>query len=146
MNHRAVRLATFKYLSLLRSSKFPPWYQQEISTINATRFRFQEKRRPDDYAGWITEHLAWPVPRELIISGAKLVWPWDEAGEGEREMRDILNSFRVGVGRSVLMGRKEEHEKLGGDEEWKKEPVYGTLYKVARVDEEFFKEVRESLF
>ena len=137
-------LATFKYFSLLRSSSLPSWYQKEIALINDTRFRFQEKLRPEQYATWISEHIAWPLPRDLIISGPQLVWPWEEGlgeGGGEKEMRDVLNGLRIGVGRAVLMARAEEHKALNEKGEWLKEPWYGTQYRVSRFSEEFVKEV-----
>lgn len=133
-------LATFKYLSMLRASPLPAWYQRELSTLSQMRFRFAEKRRPDDYAVWVSEHMAWPVPKELMISAPQLVWAWDEVdqnGSGEQEVRDILDSLRVDKGRSVLMARAEEHAKLGGKTVWEREPWYGTAYRVEKLDDEF---------
>lgn len=137
-------LAIFKYLSMMRDSEFPAWYQREMSIIKATRFRFQEKRRPDDYAVWVSEHLSWPVPRELVLSAPQLVWEWDEqvpAGGGEREMRDVLESLRVDRGRVVLMAKGAEHERLRGKGNWEQEPWYGTQYRVETLDEAFVQEV-----
>jgi insulysin len=73
-----------------------------------------------------------------------LVWPWEEGqkdGGGEKEMRDILNGFRIGIGRAVLMARAEEHEDVNGNGEWQQEPCYGTKYRVSRFEDEFIKEV-----
>ncbi|PCH37702.1 hypothetical protein WOLCODRAFT_135782 [Wolfiporia cocos MD-104 SS10] len=138
--HREVALAVFKYLSMLRASKFPSWYQREMSIIKATRFRFAEKRRPDDYAVWVSEHLSWPVPRELVLSAPQLVWEWDEQDPingGEREMREVLDSLRVDRGRAVLMAKAEEHERVRGKSAWEQEPWYGTHYRVEKFDADF---------
>ncbi|KDQ33027.1 hypothetical protein PLEOSDRAFT_1032530 [Pleurotus ostreatus PC15] len=140
-HNRDVTLATFKYLSLLRSSEFPAWHQREVATISRTRFRFAEKRRPDDYAVWVSEHMAWPVPRELILAGPQLTWEWDEGEDGgEKKMRETLDGLRVTRGRAVLMAKGSEHEKLSPGANWEKEPWYGTEYKVERFDEEFVRE------
>ena len=52
------------------------------------------------------------------MSAPQLVEAWDELdplkpGGGEREVRDALEGLRVEKGRSVLMGRKEEFERIG---------------------------------
>ncbi|THG99965.1 hypothetical protein EW026_g2491 [Hermanssonia centrifuga] len=123
-HYREVLIAVFKYLSLLRSSEFPAWYQREISEIKATRFRFQEKRRPEDYAVWLAQ-------------------PWDESSEqteGEREVREVLEGLQVRKGRAVLMAKKEEHERLRGKLDWQQEPVYGTPYLVEKFDEDLIVE------
>lgn len=62
-------------------------------------------------------------------------------GGGEREVRDALEGLRIERGRSVLMGKKEEFERLGISEGWETEPVYGTSYRVERYDEEFVRQV-----
>ncbi|TDL24920.1 insulin-degrading enzyme [Rickenella mellea] len=128
LNYRSALLACYKYLSLLRSSEFPPWYHREIQLINATRFRFAEKQRPDSYSQWISEHLLRPLPRELLLAGPQLVWDWDE-----QLVRSVLDTFTVDQGRVVVMAK--DH----GDfvKEWSKEPWYGTEYKVHKIDEEF---------
>lgn len=150
-NHREVALAVFKYLSLLRASPFAPWNQKEIQTIKATRFRFAEKRRPEDYAIWVAEQMAWPVPRDQVLSAPQLVEEWDaenpmKEGGGEREVRDALEGLRVEMGRSVLMARKEEFERIEYEsgEEWNHEPIYGTAYKVNKYDGDFLREVSHS--
>jgi insulysin len=130
----------FKYLSLLRASAFPAWYQKELATMSATQFRFQEKKRPDQYAVWAAEVMTWPVPPELTIAGPQLIWDWDGEGEGGREMREMLEGLRIGKGRVVLMGRGEELEKLPGGGEWSKEPWYGTEYRVEKFDDAFIAE------
>ena len=138
-NYREVILSVFKYINMMRSSDFPAWYQQEISKLQAIRFRFQEKRSPDDYATWISEHMAWPVPRDQILSGPKLVEEWNE--DGEKEMRNILNTLTIETSRVLLMAKKEEYQRIQGPVDWKNEPIYGTPYHVERFDSQFVKEV-----
>ena len=90
-NYRDVIMSIFKYFSMMRASALPAWYQRELSEIKAMRFRFQEKRAPDDYATFMSEHMAWPVPRDQIITAPTLVEEWDEADPvngGEREVRE----------------------------------------------------------
>ena len=111
-----------------------------MSLLKATRFRFAEKRRPDDYAVWVTEHLSWPVPRELVLSAPQLAWEWDETDPingGEAEMRQVLDSLTVDRGRVVLMAQKDVHERVRGASEWQSEPWYGTQYRVEKLDEDF---------
>ena len=137
----------FRFIALLKSSKFPAWQQRERNLICATRFRFAEKRRPDDYAVWISEHMAWPVPRELILSAPQLVEEWnasDPINGGEREMREILDSFTIERSRTVLMAKVDEHERVRGkDHIWEKEPVYGTPYRVERYSAAFVQQANE---
>ncbi|KAI0780630.1 insulin-degrading enzyme [Trametes elegans] len=140
-------LSVFKYISMLRASEFPAWYQRERSLISATRFRFAEKRRPDDYAVWVSEHMAWPVPRDQILTAPQLVQEWDEndpVNGGEREMREILDSLQVERSRAVLMAKAEEYERVKGkDLQWEQEPWYGTPYRVERLSEEFVRKANE---
>lgn len=124
---------------MMRSSELPAWYQKEISELRRIRFRFQEKRSPDDYATWVSEHMAWPLPRDQLLSGPQLVEEWDE--HGEQEVREILESLRVDRGRALLMAKKEEHERVRGAAEWDHEPIYGTPYRVERLDQEFIAKV-----
>lgn len=100
--------------------------------------------------------MAWPVPRDRVLSAPQLVEEWDEVdpmepGGGEREVRDALGGLRVEKGRSVLMGRKEEFERIGFGEKdgkgaWKAEPWYGTLHRVEKYDEEFIRQVRDMVW
>ncbi|KAI0636675.1 insulin-degrading enzyme [Trametes polyzona] len=142
-NYETLIHSVFKYISMLRSSSFPAWYQRERSLISATRFRFAEKRRPDDYAVWVAEHMSWPVPRDLILSAPQLVQEWDESDPvngGEREMRAMLDTLTVERSRTVLMAKAEEFERVRGkDLQWETEPWYGTPYRVERLSEEFVK-------
>lgn len=146
-NYETLLQAIFKYIALLKSSSFPAWVQRERSLISATRFRFAEKRRPDDYAVWVTEHMSWPVPRELVLSAPQLVQEWDESDPengGEKEMRAILDTFTIERSRAVLMAKGEEFERIKGkDQAWEKEPWYGTPYRVERLGNEFLEKANE---
>lgn len=129
----------FKYLSLFRAAQFEAWQQSELCLLARTRFRFQEKSRPDNYATYISEHMAWPMPREFLLSGPQLVWEWGKDGKDEADVRRMLGGLRLGQGRAVLMGRPEEHERVSGQQEWQVEPIYGTKYRVERFDDEFLR-------
>ncbi len=146
-NYEALVRYIFKYIALLKASEFPAWQQRERTLICATRFRFAEKRRPDDYAVWVSEHMAWPVPRELVLSAPQLVEEWnlnDLQNGGEKEMREILDSLTIEQSRTVLMAKAEEHERVRGkDLIWEKEPWYGTPYRVERFSEDFVKKANE---
>ncbi|TBU42064.1 Metalloenzyme, LuxS/M16 peptidase-like protein [Dichomitus squalens] len=146
-NYESLVQSVFKYIALLKASEFPPWQQRERSLISATRFRFAEKRRPDDYAVWVSEHMAWPVPRELILSAPQLVEEWDvndPVNGGESEVREILDSLTIERSRTVLMAKAEEHERVRGkDLTWEKEPWYGTPYRVERFSEEFVQKANQ---
>jgi insulysin len=143
-NYRASILATFKYLSLLRSSSFPAWYQKELSTISQIRFRFAEKKRPDDYAVWITEHMAWPVERDMVLSAPQLVFEWDEIEDREAEVRKVLDSLSIDRGRAVIMARVEDLNNAFADKrdlKWEYEPWYGTGFLVEKFDDALITEV-----
>ncbi|KAG5647302.1 hypothetical protein DXG03_000839 [Asterophora parasitica] len=138
-NYRDVILASFQYLALLRSSKFDAFHQREVAKVSEIRFRFKEKRRPDDYATWISEHMAWPMPKELLLSAPQITWDWD--GEApEAQVKGYLESLRITEGRVVLMATKAEHAKVAPNGTWEKEPWYGTDYRVERFDEQFIKQ------
>lgn len=140
VNYRSVVLACFKYLALLRSSDFPAYHQNELATLSATRFRFQDKRKPDDYAKWISSTMTWPVPQEFLLSAPVLTWDWED-GNGVRKVREYLESFRITNARVVLMAKADEHAKLDSGTPWSNEPWYGTEYRVEHFDKEFIEQV-----
>ena len=94
------------------------------------RFRFAEKRRPDSYATTISEHVRWPVPRSLVLSGMKLIWDWDEP-----LIREMLQNLRVDEGRVVVMAK--DHTTIGKEGPWLHEPWYGTEYTVEKMEDDF---------
>lgn len=140
-NYKNVILAAFHYLSLLRSAQFESFHQHERVLLSTLRFRFSEKKRPDDYATWVSEHLTWPIPPELLIAGPQLTWDWGNEGLEEKTIRSYLESFRVNGGRVVLMAKKENHEQVNPGQDWQTEPWYGTGYSVKRWDQEFVEKV-----
>jgi len=143
-NYREVAIATFKYLSMLRPSDLSPSHQKEASSLSNIRFRFSEKRRPDDYAVWVADKLSWPVPRELVIKAPQVVSEWDTEGTAQGVALRTLEGLSVRSSRTVLMAKKEEFQKLLGTREWEREPWYGTQYRVERLDDAFVREVRRS--
>lgn len=137
-NYREAVLACYKYLNLLRTSSFTSRYQEEIQTLSALRFRFAEKRRPDSYATWVSEHLSHPIPRSLVLSGPQLTWDWDE-----KLVHEMLAGLNVETGRVVVMAK--DHSVVGKSTEtvWQKEPWYGTEYAVDTMDAEFMEAARQ---
>jgi insulysin len=141
-NYRSVALATYKYLSLLRSSEFPKWYQSELVKIARTRFQFAEKQNPESYAVSLSERMGKPVPPELVLREVAVQSDWDSE-DGEREVREILEGMRITTGRAVLMAKKEEHERISNNEQWEHEECYGTGYRVERWDPSFVEQVSQ---
>lgn len=90
--------------------------------------------------------MAWPVEHDAVLSSAQLVWEWDESGDGEKEVRDILNTLTIDEGRAVVMARPDEFQRVFGAEDkplnWESEPWYGTKYFVERFSEDFASKVR----
>lgn len=139
-NYRQVAMAAFKYISMLRSTDLSPTHQTEVSSLSDIRFRFAEKRRPDNYAVWMTDKLSWPVPRELVIKAPQVVSEWD--GTAQSVAFQTLKGLSVENTRTVLMAKQGEFQRLFGTQEWQSEPWYGTKYRVERLDEAFIQEVR----
>ena len=140
-NYRQVGLATFNYISMLRSTDLSPTYQTEKSALSNIRFRFLEKGRPDDYAVWVAEILSWPVPREFVIKAPQVVSEWDHDGTAKAVAIHTLNGLCVKNSRTILMARQEKFQELLGTQQWETEPWYGTQYRVERLDEAFVREV-----
>ncbi|KAI9446597.1 Metalloenzyme, LuxS/M16 peptidase-like protein, partial [Lactarius indigo] len=139
-NYREVAMSTFKFMSMLRSTDLSPTHQKEVSTLSSIRFRFSEKRRPDDYAVWVADKLSWPVPRELVIKAPQVVSEWDSDGVAQAVALRTLEGLSVQNSRTVLMAKKEEFERTIGPQQWQTEPWYGTQYRVERLDDEFVRE------
>lgn len=131
---------------MLRESQFPDFLQHEQVTLDAIRFRFKEKSRPDDYASAISARMPRPYPKDLLISAPSLTYPWSEYEDpttGEMKVREYLESFRISNGRVVLMAKKQDLDSLQPqpDVRWETEPWYGSQYRVEKFDEEFIKQV-----
>lgn len=85
--------------------------------------------------------MSWPIPKDLLLKAPEVTWNWDSAA-GENEVRKCLETFRITECRVVLMATASEHSKIASaDSTWKKEPWYGTNYRVERFDERFINEV-----
>ncbi|KAF8163442.1 Metalloenzyme, LuxS/M16 peptidase-like protein [Crassisporium funariophilum] len=146
-NHRSVILAAYKYLALLRSTKLENFHHEELVHLSSTKFRFAEKSRPDDYATWISEHMAWPIPRDLLVAAPQLTWDWENEADrqnGEAKIAEYLETLRVAEGRVVLMAKKDEHMKINPEQTWDKEPWYGTEYSVQRFDDKFIEQAESA--
>jgi insulysin len=93
--------------------------------------------------------MAWPVERDAVLSSAQLVSEWDGSGEGEKEVRDTLNTLTIDEGRAIVMARPDEFQRVFGAEgkslDWESEPWYGTKYLVERFSEDFVSKVRIAL-
>ncbi|KAF5347143.1 hypothetical protein D9757_013657 [Collybiopsis confluens] len=156
-NYKSVVLSTFKYISLLRSSPttFESYLQKERAVLSDIRFRFKEKTRPDDYVTGIAERQTQPYPPELLLVAPSVSWEWGDeylaaaagAGGGREKVSEYLDQFKLENGRFILMAKGEDLEEvlnLGGGKEsdsvWEKEPIYGTMYRVTKVDEEFMRQ------
>ena len=134
-------MATFNYISMLRSTDLSPAHQIEVSALSNIRFRFSEKRRPDDYAVWMADKLSWPVPREFAVKAPQVVSEWDHAGNAQAVAFQTLKGLSAKNSRTVLMARQGAFQKLFGTQQWETEPWYGTQYRVERLDEAFIREV-----
>ena len=140
-NYREVAMAAFKYISMLRSTDLSPTHQTEVSSLSDIRFRFAEKRRPDNYAVWMADKLSWPVPRELVVKAPQVVSEWDPDGTAQGVAFQTLKGLSVKNSRIIFMARPGEFQRLFGTQEWQSEPWYGTKYRVERLDEAFMQEV-----
>ncbi|KAN0077101.1 Metalloenzyme, LuxS/M16 peptidase-like protein [Tylopilus felleus] len=135
-NYRSVVLSTFKYLSLLRSSDIPPWYQSEVAMMARAHFEVEVELEAEAHAIFIAERMSWPVSTEKALSASMLISEWEDE-TGLREVRDALKDIQIDKGRVVLMAKREEHERVSGELQWQSEKWYGTGYTVERWDSEF---------
>ena len=71
-------LACFGYLTLLRSSSFPEWHQDELKTMADIDFEFASKRQAHTYAQILSTYLTLPIPRSEILTAPRLIYDWDE--------------------------------------------------------------------
>ena len=133
-------------MTMLRSTDLSPPHQKEVSSLSNIGFRFSEKQRPDDYAVWVAETLAWPVPRELALKAPQVVSEWDTDGIAQGVAFRMLEGLSVRNSRTILMAKEEKFQRSMGTQQWETEPWYGTPYRVERLDDAFVREVRRSLF
>lgn len=90
--------------------------------------------------------MAWPVERRDVLSSAHLVSEWDQSGNGEKEVRDILNTLTIDESRTIVMARPDELQRVfeaeGKALNWESEPWYGTKYMEEKFDDDFARKVR----
>lgn len=130
---------------MLRASEISSYHQHETHQVSSIAFRFQEKRRPDDYASWISEHMSWPAPPELVLKAPRFIWDWDTPEDreiGHELLRSTLAGLTADKCRTVLMAKADEHAALHETPvQWEQEPIYGTKYHVARPADDFMAKV-----
>jgi hypothetical protein len=111
-----------------------------MQQLSEMQFRFQEKKAPDQYAQELSDYLKYPTPRELVLSGPKIIF--EHATE---EVRRLLETLTVESGRVVLMAQNhlDAGDGKGGEVTWEVEPWYGTEYTVRRLEEDFVASVSD---
>ncbi|KAJ4493396.1 Metalloenzyme, LuxS/M16 peptidase-like protein [Lentinula lateritia] len=147
-NYRSVILTVFKYFSLLRSRDFDAYHQRESAILSDIRFRFLEKRKPDQYVSNIAERMKNPYPPELLLAASSVTWEWGDeypgaSTAGKETVDEMLKRFKLENGMIVLMAKAEELEAVLGlskQDVWEKEPWYGTQYRFERFDEDFLRQ------
>ncbi|KAH8824366.1 Metalloenzyme, LuxS/M16 peptidase-like protein [Flagelloscypha sp. PMI_526] len=143
--YQEVLLATFKYISLLKSSfPFDGYHQRELSILSEVNFRFAEKGAEASYAQWIaTQSQSEWIPVDQLLTGAYLMKEWNSSDcVGARKVAEYLDVLSPRNCRIILTARKDFHQSLPNmpeEGEWEKEPWYGTVFHVERIDEEFLK-------
>ncbi|KAG8937301.1 Insulinase (Peptidase M16) [Tulasnella sp. 418] len=155
-NHKTVLSVVYSYLSLLRSSPLPQWHQDEIITLSQIGFRFKEQKNPSSYVSKLAELMARPYPREKVLSASSVSEDWDEGS-----VRELLNVMKAENAKVTIMTRegwdsiglagpeesgssksseidnratKDDTQKT--NEEWLKEPWYGTEYQLVKVSQD----------
>jgi insulysin len=89
--------------------------------------------------------MEWPVPGDLLLAGPQLVWEWGDDETGPKEVRRILDSLTINNGRALLMAKAEEHKKFGASDGWETEPIYGSQYRVEKLENDFLEQVNRAL-
>lgn len=130
----------YSYLSLLRSTKLPPWAFEEFRSLGEIRFRFMAKFPPESYASRLAGLMAFPWPRERLLSGSEKIWI-----DQPDLWRNLLEVDMAPEKGSVLMSSKD-FTGTGIDGPWMKEKWYGTEYMTQKMDPEILKMVRSLVF
>lgn len=130
-NYEAVSTAIFSYLSLLSKSGPQPEAFREIQSLSELSFAFAEKASsPSDYASDLASNLSAPWPREWSLSTPYLTREFD--GEAFKKTLDLLTIERC----RITLSSQALPKSVAGT--WdKKEPIYGTEYKVEKFSDEF---------
>ena len=133
-------LACFGYLTLLRSSSFPEWHQDELKTMADIDFEFASKRQAHTYAQILSTYLTLPIPRSEILTAPRLIYDWDED-----MIRKTLSRLTIDRCRVLLMA--SDFEGISQDfGDWEKEPWYQTEYQVKDIGRAFVEKVSSNLY
>jgi insulysin len=131
-NWEDILVATYKYISMLKASTLQQFHHAEIRSLSEIRYRFKEKRKPEEYVATLSDLLQRPYTRENLLSASMKVWDWDEG-----EIRDTLNMLSVNTGRVMVMAKNLDD--VSPNVPWVKEKWYETEYKLQRLPEEITK-------
>ncbi|EJC99127.1 uncharacterized protein FOMMEDRAFT_160691 [Fomitiporia mediterranea MF3/22] len=134
-NQQKVILTCFKFINLLRKSRFPEWMSKELRKIQELSFRFKEKGFALPHAeGIATGPMKLPVPRALLLNGPVLLWDWnEELVSNILKGLDIENCYIVVAAKS--------HDNLSGTT-WHKEQWCKAEYAMRRFESRFISEAR----
>lgn len=136
--YRDIILACFSYISLLRASSWPEWYQDELRSIADLDFRFADKRQSHAYARTLSNYLTLPIPRSEVLTAPRLIYDWDEAVVREAITRLTIDQCRIFLMAEDFSGVIDE------DRAWEREPWYRTEYQEQRIDEDLADKVSPS--
>jgi insulysin len=133
-HYEDVALAIFKYISLLRSTPASSTVFNEIQAIGDISFKFAERGRTSDYVCGLSGWMQSPVPREKIVSSKYLLEEFDV--ELLTNATQLLDPRRAVIGVTCQTLPSSVQGTFD-----RKEPIYGTEYKLEKVSEKFLKEV-----
>lgn len=132
IHYKDVALAIFNYIQLLKS--VPPSEEafNEIKALSDIGFRFVEQTQASSYVTDLSGWLQAPIPKEKTISSQWLLEKFDA-----KVIEDCLNSL-VPSRSKIAVTAKEMPEGVGKLD--RNEPIYGTEYRVDKLDEDFIKQ------
>ncbi|EJC99121.1 uncharacterized protein FOMMEDRAFT_160684 [Fomitiporia mediterranea MF3/22] len=135
-NHREVILTCFKFINLIRKSKFPEWMYKELKAIQELSFRFKDKDPALPHAVSIaTESMKLPIPRAHLLNGPVLFWEWNE-----KIVRDTLKE--LDIENCYIIVAANEHNNIH-EETWHKEQWCGAEYVKKQLESRFISEARK---
>lgn len=135
-HYRDVALAIFSYMQLLKSTPPSQTAFEEIKAIAELGFRFAERTQASSYATDLSGWLQSPIPKEKTVSSQWLVERFDA-----KAIEDCLKLLDPRQAK-IAITAKETPADVG--ELTDKEPIYGTEYKVIKMDEEFLQRASSS--
>ncbi len=116
-----VKDLTFAYINLIKEQGVPPWFVDELRTINELKFRFRDQPPALHEAISLANNLQ-VYPVDDVLKG-----PFIIEGEDPKRLQGILARFVPAKARVVTMAP--------GDALDNKEPWYGTPYRVTPLDD-----------